>query len=52
MVTILSYFLVGLIGFIIGFLFHIFKTNYWLIKHGINPKEFFENGTGRIQEHQ
>ena len=34
--------LVFFIGFAMGFIFHIFKTNYWLIKHGYKPSEFFK----------
>ena len=35
-------FLVSVIGFALGFCFHIFKTNRWLIKHGYKPSEFFK----------
>lgn len=37
----LSYILVGIAGFLLGFLFHIFKTNYWLMKHGFTPSKFW-----------
>ena len=30
-----------LIGFTCGILFHIFKTNLWLIKHGYKPSDFY-----------
>jgi hypothetical protein len=33
----LSYILVGLVGF----LAHIIKTNYWLMKHGFIPSKFW-----------
>ena len=38
---IMSIMLIFLIGFTCGFLFHIFKTNHWLIKHGYKPRNFF-----------
>lgn len=37
-------FLALIVGFAVGYLAHIISLNVWLAQHGINPKDFFENG--------
>lgn len=39
---ILSILLIFLLGFMVGLIFHILKTNRWLIKHDYKPSEFFK----------
>ena len=43
MTDILLYLIFFLCGVIIGYAAHIWKTNYWLIKKGISPKDFFKS---------
>lgn len=37
-------FLAFIVGVIVGYVAHIISLNVWLVQHGINPKDFFENG--------
>lgn len=44
MTAVLSYIVVWIVGVIVGYLAHIISLNVWLIRHGYNPKDFFEHG--------
>lgn len=34
---------VFILGLIAGFTLHVVRNNAWLLRHGINPKDFYEN---------